>query len=77
MPSTTVRLRMRFRDSNDRIVSFSVNPPRLPVNTADVSDFMDQVIATNAFYTWTGGNIVEKVDAVVHTAVTDTIADFE
>ena len=76
MSITTKRLRMRFRDSNERIVSFTVNPPKLPVNTADVEDFMNEVIATNAFYTWTGGDIVEKLDAALHTDVVDTIADF-
>jgi len=76
MSITTKRLRMRFRDSNERIVSFTVNPPKLPVNVGDVEDFMDEVIATNAFYTWTGGDIVEKLDAALHTDVVDTIADF-
>ena len=77
MSITTKRLRMRFRDSNERIVSFTVNPPKLPVNTADVEDFMNEVITTNAFYTWTGGDIVEKLDAALHTDVVDTIADFD
>ncbi len=77
MAITTTRLRMRFRDSNDRIVSVTVNPPKVPVNGSDVAEFMDQVIATNVFYTWTGGDIVEKVDAKLHTDVTEEIAEFE
>ena len=77
MPITTTRLRMRFRDSNDCIVSVTVNPPKQPVSSSDVADFMDQVIATNAFFTWTGGDIVEKIDARLHTDATETIAEFE
>ncbi len=70
------RLRMRFLDSNGRIVSFTVNPPREPVNIEDVVDLMDLIIATNTFYTYTGGDIVEKLDARLHEEETNEIVVF-
>ncbi|RQD73134.1 MAG: DUF2922 domain-containing protein [Candidatus Syntrophonatronum acetioxidans] len=61
------RLRMRFRDSNDRVVSFTVNPALTPVNESDVLALMDLIINSNSFYTFTGGDIISKVDAILYT----------
>jgi hypothetical protein len=75
--TVTKRLRLRFRDSNDRIVSFTINPPAEPVNLADVEELMDLIISTDLFYTYTGGQIVEKVDAALHTAEVEPVGEFE
>ena len=70
------RLVMRFLDSNERIVSFTINPPAEPVNLADVEELMDLIIASNTFYTYTGGAIVEKVDVRLHTEQIEPVAEF-
>jgi len=57
------RLRLRFKDSNDVIVSFTINPAHTPVDENNVLDQMNRIINTNAFYTWTDGNIVAIEDA--------------
>ncbi len=59
--TVTKRLRLRFRDSNERIVSFTINPPVEPVNLADVEELMDLIISTDLFYTYTGGQILKKL----------------
>ena len=61
------RLRMRFRDSNDRLVSFTVNPALTPVEEIDVLALMDLIISSSAFYTFTGGDIISRVDATLYT----------
>jgi len=53
--AATKRLTMRFRDSNDRIVSFTVNPPVDPVDLTEVDALMDLIINTDTFYSYTGG----------------------
>ncbi len=75
---TTKRLRLRFRDSNDRIVSFTITPARVPVNVNDVQEVMDLIIGTDTFYTYTGGSIVKKLDANLHTeTVSPVIESFD
>lgn len=73
----TKRLRMRFRDSNERLVTITVNPPVEPVSLADVNTLMDLIIASDIFYTYTGGRIVEKVDVRLHTEEVEPLGDFE
>jgi fumarate reductase subunit C len=75
--SITKSLRMRFKDSNNRLVTFTVNPPVMPVNLADVEALMDLIIETNTFYTYTGGSIVTKVDVKLHTEEVEPLTDFE
>ncbi len=72
---TTKRLRLRFRDSNDRIISFSITPARVPVNVSDVLALMELIIGTDSFYTYTGGSIVEKLDANLHTETINPVID--
>ena len=72
-----VSLRMRFRDSNDRIVSFTVSPPVQPVDVADVGELMDLIISSNAFYTYSDGDVVEKVDALLITVAGETVMDWQ
>ena len=74
--SERVTLRMRFRDSNGRIVSFSVSPPLQPVNAQDVEDLMALIISSNAFFTYTEGNVVEKVDALMITVAGETVMEW-
>ncbi len=76
MTTTVKRLQMRFRDNNGRIVGLSVNPPKEPVNMADVQEVMDLVLGTNMFYTFTGGDIVEKLDVRLYTAEYETLEEF-
>ncbi len=71
--AATCSLRMRFLDSNERIVSFTVTPAKTPVVVSDVTDLMDLIITTNAFYTYTDGDIVSKVDAVLITTEKDEL----
>lgn len=71
--SLSKRLRMRFRDSNGALISFTVNPPVTPVKETDVAGQMNLIISSNAFYTWTGGDITEAVDAVLYTVETEEI----
>ncbi len=71
--SLTKRLRMRFRDSNGALISFTVSPPATPVSEADVVEQMDLILSSNAFYTWTGNDIAEAVDAVLYTVETEEI----
>ena len=74
--SEQVTLRMRFRDSNDRIVSFSVSPPQQPVEAQDVDDFMNLIVSSNAFFTYTDGDVVEKVDAMLITVAGETVMEW-
>ena len=74
--SERVTLRMRFRDSNNHIVSFSVSPPLQPVNVNDVGELMDLIISSNAFYTYSEGDVVEKVDALLITVAGETVIEW-
>ena len=73
----TKRLRLRFLGSNDRIVSFPINPPVEPVALSYVEELMDLIISSNTFYTYTGGSIVKKVDARLHTEELEPLAEFD
>ncbi len=73
----TKSLRMRFKDSNERLVTFTVNPPVIPVDMADVEALMDLIIETNTFYTYTGGSIVSKVDVKLHTEEVEPLIAFD
>ena len=75
--SERVTLRMRFKDSNNRIVSFSVSPPLQPVDVQDVEALMDLIISSNAFFTYTEGDVVEKVDALLITVAGETVMDWQ
>ncbi len=76
MMSERVSLRMRFRDSNGRIVSFTVSPPLQPVDVKDVGDLMDLIISSNAFFTYTEGDVIEKVDALLITVAGETVIEW-
>ena len=76
MPTVNKRLRLRFRDSNGRIISFTVNPPKEPVSVSDATALMNMIISTNTFYTYTGGAIVEKVDVQLHTEEIEPVTEF-
>jgi len=36
---------------------------------------MDLIISSNAFFTYTGGNVVEKIDAILHTEVRESVIE--
>ena len=71
-----VTLRLRFRDSNGCLVSFSVSPPLQPMVVADVGELMDLIISSNAFFTYTEGDVVEKVDALLITVAGETVIEW-
>ena len=73
----TKRLRLRFRDSNDCIISLTINPPAEPVNMTDVNELMDYIISSNTFYTYSGGHLVEKLDVSMHTEEVEVITEFD
>jgi hypothetical protein len=70
------QLVLRFRDSNERLVSFTINPPAEPVDLSAVEELMDLIIASDTFYTYTGGSIVAKVDVRLHTEQIEPVAEF-
>ena len=63
--SVTYSLRLRFRDTNDALVSFTITPAKVPVDTYDITELMNLILSTNAFYTYTEGDIHKKVDALL------------
>ena len=63
--SVTYSLRLRFRDTNDALVSFTITPAQVPVDTNEVTELMNLILSTNAFYTYTEGDIHKKVDALL------------
>ena len=63
--SVTYSLRLRFRDTNDVLVSFTITPALVPVDTDDITELMNLILSTNAFYTYTEGDIHKKVDALL------------
>ena len=75
--NTTIQLKLRFRDSNGRIVGFTINPPVLPVNMADVDALMDLIILSDTFYTYTGGSIVSKHDVRLYVEEVEPLADYD
>jgi hypothetical protein len=75
--TTTTQLKMRFRDSNGRVVGFTINPPALPVDMDDVDALMDLIIATDTFYTYTGGSIIEKLDVRLFVEEVESLVDYE
>ena len=74
--SGRVSLRMRFRDSNDRIVSFTISPPLQPVDGSDVEELMDMIISSNVFYTYSEGDVIEKVDALLISVTDETVVEW-
>ena len=75
--TTTTQLKLRFRDSNGRLVGFTINLPVLPVNMADVDALMDLIIATDTFYTYTDGSIVSKYDVRLYVEDVQPLAEYE
>ena len=63
--SVTYSLRLRFRDTNDALVSFTITPAQVPADTDDITELMNLILSTNAFYTYTEGDIHKKVDALL------------
>ncbi len=76
MPAERVSLRMRFRDSNNRIVSFTISPPQQPVDLVDLEAIMQLIVDSNAFFTYTEGDVVEKLDAQLISVTDETVADW-
>ena len=71
--ATLYSLRLRFRDTNDALVSFTINPAHTPVDVNHVTELMDLILSSNVFYTYTGGDIARKVDALLIATEVDEV----
>ncbi|MUV36697.1 hypothetical protein JNUCC1_00501 [Lentibacillus sp. JNUCC-1] len=58
------QLELKFVNQEGKTVTYTLDKPIEPVDTAAVHQAMDEIISRNAF-TSTGGNIVEKKSARV------------
>ncbi|RLL46779.1 DUF2922 domain-containing protein [Oceanobacillus piezotolerans] len=58
------RLELKFVNQDGKTVTYSVEKPIEPVNTATVNAAMDEIIVQNAF-TSNGGDLIEKKSARV------------
>lgn len=66
------QLQLRFRNVAGRIVTFTLDEPKEPVNVADVNEAMDEIIQENVF-TSTGGDLVSKHSARIVERTVDEI----
>jgi hypothetical protein len=57
-------LELKFENTDGKIVTYSLEQPKEPVDPAAVAAAMDTIIAENAF-TSSGGNLVAKKSARV------------
>lgn len=67
------KLELKFRNEEDKIVTYSLDNPIEPVDPAAVNEAMDEIIAQNVFRT-SGGELVAKASARV---VEQNIEDIE
>jgi hypothetical protein len=66
-------LELKFKNTDGKTVTYSLEKPIEPVDPAAVSAAMDEIITQNAFST-SGGDLVSKHSARV---VERTVADIE
>lgn len=66
------QLQLRFRNVAGRIVTFTLDAPKEPVNVTDVNEAMDEIIQENVF-TSTGGDLVSKHSARIVERTVDEI----
>ncbi|MBN6205772.1 DUF2922 domain-containing protein [Ralstonia pickettii] len=67
------KLELKFRNEEDKIVTYSLDNPIEPVDPAAVNEAMDEILAQNVFTT-SGGELVAKASARV---VEQNIEDIE
>lgn len=66
------QLQLRFRNEDDRIVTFTLDAPKEPVDVTEVNDAMDDILEENVF-TSTGGDLVTKHSAQIVERTVDEI----
>lgn len=67
------QLQLRFQNEEGRMVSFTLDAPKEPVDVSEVNEAMDEILDTNAF-TSTGGDLVSKHSARIVERTVDEIA---
>lgn len=67
------KLELKFKNQEDKIVTYSLDHPIEPVDSAAINEAMDEIIAQNVFSS-TGGELVAKASARV---VEQNIEDIE
>lgn len=64
-------LELKFRNTDDKIVTLSLDAPVEPVDPALINTVMDTIVTENAFIS-SGGDLVKKESArIVERQVTD------
>lgn len=66
------QLQLRFRNEEGRIVTFTLDAPKEPVDVTEVNHAMDEILEENAF-TSTGGDLVSKHSARIVERTVDEI----
>ncbi|MBB5174358.1 DUF2922 domain-containing protein [Texcoconibacillus texcoconensis] len=66
------RIRLQFKNEEDRTVSLSIHDPRQDLEAEEVSEVMDDLINLDVFYS-TGGKLVKKHNASIIERQVDTI----
>ena len=66
------QLELRFLNTDGRIVTFTLDDPKEPIDAEEVNGVMDEVLAENAF-TSSGGELVGKHSARVVERIIDDI----
>ncbi|MBY7144633.1 DUF2922 domain-containing protein [Virgibacillus sp. NKC19-3] len=69
----TKKIELKFRNEDDKIVTYALDNPIEPVDPETVNTVMDEIIEQNAF-TSTGGDVIRKESARV---VERTVEDIE
>ncbi|WP_373893876.1 DUF2922 domain-containing protein [Virgibacillus natechei] len=67
------KIELKFRNEDDKVVTYSLDNPIEPVDPEAVNTAMDEIIEQNAF-TSTGGDVIQKDSARV---VERTVEDIE
>lgn len=58
------KLELKFKNQEDKIVTYSLDYPNDPIDPEAVSEAMDEILAQNIFST-NGGDLVAKASARV------------
>ena len=58
----TQTLELRFLNAKEKVVTITVDNPKIPVNSVLVNQIMDKIVSSNIFLS-TGGPIVAKQGA--------------
>lgn len=56
------KIELKFRNEDDKVVTYSLDNPIEPVDPVAINAAMDEILTQNAF-TSSGGDVVEKYSA--------------